>query len=248
MTNKKTTPKNTSKTAIYTKSPDGTLEFELIIPKAELAKAYQEALRESASRLTLPGFRKGKAPLALAEKQLDKNNLYAHALEHAFPHAYVDFIKEHELQPLVDPIVTPKTADPDSDWLLSIKTATFPELTLGKYETSIKSIKSFKDEKNKLPEIFDSLLENIKFDVSPVLVDAETKAALQRLAKQLSTLKVSIEDYAKSIQKSLEDIIKDYQATATTNLRLEFILYEIGKDQGYKPEERGKTLDYLKEL
>lgn len=243
-----TTKKTKIDQPVYTKSPDGTLEFELIVTKESLSDAYQEALKESVANLVLPGFRKGKVPLALAEKQLDKNQLYTHALEHAFPHAYADFVKKHDLKPLIDPTVTPKSMDLGADWVMKVKTATFPELKLGKYESKVKAIKEFKDEKNKLPEIFDALLEEIKFEVSPFLVDAETKAALQRLAKQLGTLKLSVEDYAKSIQKSLEDLVKDYQATATTNLKLEFILYEIGQAQGFKPEERAKTLDFLKEL
>lgn len=235
----------TKKTTAITQKPDGTLEFELTIPQAAMDQAYQESLAESASCLTVPGFRKGKAPLAIAERNLDKAALYSHALEHAFPRVYADFVKKEGLTPLVDPQVVPKSMDMGKDWVMQVKTATFPELKLGKYQTKIKAIKSFKDEKNKVPEIFDELLDSIKFEVSPYLIDAETKAALTRLAKQLSTLKLTIEDYAKSIQKSVEDIIKDYQGTATTNLQLEFILYEIGKEQGFKPEERQKTLDFL---
>lgn len=233
---------------VYTKSSDGTLEFELTIPKEDLAKAYQETLREYSTKITLPGFRKGKAPLALAEKALDKAELLAHSLEHAFPKVYTAFIKANDLLLLVDPEVKPKNMAEGTDWLMEVKTATFPEIKLGKYQTKIKAIKKFKDDKNKLPEIFDELLSNITFEVSPVLVMAETKAAIQRLARQLSSLKLTVEDYAKSIKKSVEELVKDYEKTATTNIRLELILYEIAKEQGIKPEERQKILDYLTNL
>ncbi len=232
----------------YSQSPDGTIEFALTIPKTALAHAYQETVAEYAARVTLPGFRKGKAPAAMVEKSLDKAELLAHSLEHAFPQVYAEFVKTNALLPLVDPEVTPKSMKEGEDWLLSVKTATFPELKLGSYEKKLKAIKKFKDEKDKLPEYFDALLDTIKFEVSPILVLAETKAAIQRLAKQLSTLKLSVEDYAKSIKKTVEELVKDYEGTAKTNLRLEFILYEIGKSQGFKPEERSKTLDFLRNL
>lgn len=241
-------PKVSKKDATYTKSPDGTLEFKLTIPQAVVEHAYQESLRESASRVNLPGFRKGKAPIALAEKQLDKSAIYTHALEHAFPPVYAEFIKDNDLRPLTDPEVVPVSMPIGKDWEMKVKVATFPEVKLGKYQTKIKAIKTFKDEKNKLPEIFDALLDSTSFEVSPVLVMAETKAAITRLAKQLSSLKLSVEDYAKSINKSVDDLIKDYETTATTNLRLEFLLYEITLEQGFKPEERQKTLDFLTNL
>lgn len=243
---KTTKPKNDKST--YAKLADGSLEFELTIPKADLAHAYQETVAEYAARVTLPGFRKGKAPVAMVEKSLDKAELLAHSLEHAFPKVYAEFIKQNELLPLVDPEVTPKSMKEGEDWVMQVKTATFPELKLGDYEKKIKAIKSFKDEKDKLPEIFDTLLESVKFEISPVLVMAETKAAVQRLAKQLSALKLTVEDYAKSIKKTVEELVKDYEGTARTNLQLEFILYEIGKNQGFKPEERQRTLDFLAKL
>lgn len=240
---KSTTPKPD-----FTQKPDGTLTFELTIPKDSVQSAYQDTLREYAARVTLPGFRKGKAPLPLVEKQLDHAELLSHSLEHAFPAVYTKFIQDNSLTPLTDPRVTPLKMEEGADWVLKIETATFPTVKLGTYQSKIKAIKSFKDEKNKLPEIFDALLDNIKFDVSEVLVEAETRSALNRLAKQLSSLKLTVEDYAKSIKKSVEDLVKDYQSTATNNLRLEFILYEIGKSEGFKPEERQKTLDFLLKL
>ncbi|GAB4027141.1 MAG: hypothetical protein Fur0011_4510 [Candidatus Microgenomates bacterium] len=242
------TTKATNEKSVFTKSTDGSIEFELTIPKADLDHAYKETVAEYAARVTLPGFRKGKAPVAMVEKTLDKTKLLAHSLEHAFPKIYAEFIKQNKLLPLVNPEVIPKSMKEGEDWIMQVKTATFPEVTLGDYKNKLKAIKSFKDEKDKLPEYFDALLENIKFEISPILVISETKAAVQRLAKQLSALKLTVEDYAKSIKKTVEELVKDYERTARTNLQLEFILYEIGKNQGYKPEERQKTLDFLRKL
>lgn len=57
--------KATKDKSVYTKKADGSIEFELTIPKADLAHAYKETVAEYAARVTLPGFRKGKAPAAM---------------------------------------------------------------------------------------------------------------------------------------------------------------------------------------
>ena len=87
---------------------------------------------------------------------------------------------------------------------------------------------------HKLNVIFDALLDGIKFDVCPFLIEEETKSALQRLSQQLSSLKISVADYAKSIKKSTEDLVAEYKKSAESNLKLEFILQKLIDDK--KPE------------
>ena len=48
--------------------------------------------------------------------------------------------------------------------------------------------------------IFDALLQNIHFEVSPLLVEEERKNALSRLVNQLTSLKLTVADYLKSIK------------------------------------------------
>jgi len=69
------------------KKPDksGYISFEFTVPKSEVEKGYKDVVKEWAGTVEIKGFRKGKAPLDLVEKQLDRAKVYSHALEHILP-------------------------------------------------------------------------------------------------------------------------------------------------------------------
>ena len=228
-----------------TQKPDGTVSFDLTITKDVIAKEYQHALAEVAKSANIKGFRPGKAPLKMVEAQTDKSQLYSHILDHVLSPAYSEVIHEHKLVPLVEPRVTPKSMEEDQDWVMAVEAAIAPEIKLGDYEKVIasslkKHAKAHKEDKDAKPEeardhklnvIFDALLDGTKFEVAPLLIQAETESALSRLSQQLSSLKLSVADYAKSIKKTTEELVGEYQKSAESNLKLEFILQKLIDDK-----------------
>ncbi|MBP9670507.1 hypothetical protein KBD75_03840 [Candidatus Woesebacteria bacterium] len=241
-----------------TQKTDGTITFDLVITKETVAKEYQHVLEEVAKTANIKGFRPGKAPLKMVEANSDKSQLYSHVLEHALSPAYSEVIHEHKLVPLIEPRVTPKTMEEGKDWTMAVEVATAPEVNLGDYEKLIasalkKHAKDHKEDKDAKPEvvkdhklnvIFDALLDGIKFEVAPILIQAETESALSRLAKQLSSLKLSMADYAKSIKKTATELVEEYKKSAESNLRLEFILQKLIDDK--KPEVTETEVSELK--
>lgn len=240
--------------------PDGSVTFDLVIAKATIAKEYQHALEEVAKTASIKGFRPGKAPIKMVEAQTDKSRLYSHVLDRVLSPAYSEVIHEHKLVPLVEPRVTPKGMEEGKDWVMEVVVAIAPEFALGDYTKLIASAlkkhatvhphssksdagEDHKEDKDTKPEaakdhklnvIFDALLDGVKFDVSPVLVEEEAKSALTRLSQQLTSLKLSIADYAKSIKKTTDELVTEYKKSAQSNLKLEFILQKLIDDK--KPE------------
>ena len=231
-----------------TQKPDGSVTFDLIIPKAKIAEEYQHALLEVAKTTQIKGFRPGKAPIKMVESQVDKSRLYSHVLDHVLSPAYSEVIHEYKLIPLVEPRVTPKGMEEGKDWIMEVVVAVSPEINLGDYSKIVtgalkKHGKVHKEDKDAKPEalkdhklnvIFDALIDGVKFDVAPLLIEEETKSALTRLSSQLSGLKLSIADYAKSIKKTAEELVEEYKKSAEANLKLEFILQKLIEDK--KPE------------
>lgn len=237
-----------------TQKPDGTVTFDLVITKEVIAKEYQKVLASVASRAQIKGFRPGKAPLKLVEAQSDTAQLYSQVLDQVLSPAYSEVIHKHKLIPLIDPRVTPKSMEEGKDWVMAVEVATSPTFELGAYEKMIGSAlkkhdkvhkhEPSKDQKpeeaeqaakdHKLNVIFDALLEEVKLTVAPLLIEEETKSALSRLSNQLSSLKLSIADYAKSIKKSTDDLLAEYKKSAESNLKLEFILQKLIQER--KPE------------
>lgn len=222
----------------FDQKPDGTVTFILTIPQAEIRTQYQSVLREVQKTAEIKGFRRGHAPLKLVESSSDPAKLQSHVLEHLLPKHYSDFLSIHKLSPLTDPQITPVKYTLDEDWVLKVKFATSPQFTLGDYTQAVKSAlaKHAKEHKTKDKTdhsdhlegvVFDALLDSTKISVSLVLIDEETKSALNRLATQLAQLKVSVADYAESVKKSPDELVAEYKKTAETNLKLEFILQKI---------------------
>lgn len=247
------------------KDPNGTITFNLVIPKTMVAEEYKHALAEVAKTTQIKGFRPGKAPIKMVEAQTDKSRLLSHVLDHVLSPAYSEVIHEHKLIPLVEPRVTPKSMEEGKDWVMEVVVATNPEFDLGDYAKLVKSAltkhkkehkednlpagkagnaKSEEIRDHKLNVIFDSLLFGLKFDVSPLLIEEETKSALTRLSKQLSSLKLSVADYAKSIKKTTEELVSEYKKSAEDNLKLEFILQKLIQDK--KPEVTEAEIAVLK--
>lgn len=245
--------------------PDGTITFELVIPKETIAKEYTHALAEVVKTANIKGFRPGKAPVKMVEAQTDKSRLYSHVLDHVLSPAYSEVIHEHKLVPLIEPRVTPKGMEEGKDWVMEVVVATSPEFKLGDYtkfipvalkkhekthkedksESKAEGVKSEEEAKDhKLNVIFDALLAETKLDVSDFLIEEETKSALQRLSTQLGQLKLSVADYAKSIKKTTDDLIAEYKTTAESNLKLEFILQKLIQDK--KPEVSESEIAALK--
>lgn len=70
---------------------------------AETDKYMALALEHLARRVTLPGFRKGKAPSSLVEQHVGKEAIIQEALEHLIPEAYEEALKNESLAAVGEP-------------------------------------------------------------------------------------------------------------------------------------------------
>lgn len=222
---------------------DGQITFDITIPQADIRQTYQTYLARYAQTAEIKGFRKGKAPIALVEQNVDSNRLYAQILDELFPKAYATKIDELQVKPIIDPQITPKEFEANKDWVFGVVTATKPPVDLGDYPKYLAAaLKSYraaqKSESAKatatkdqgdaeLTIIFDTLLKEAKLALPPILIESEAKNQLSRLVSQLRQLKLTVEDFAKSQKKTQDELIAEYRKTAETNLKLELILDKL---------------------
>ena len=100
-------------------------EFE-----AAVEKVYQKAKKN----ISLPGFRKGKAPRKMIEKMYGSGIFYEDAANELIPNAYSKALEECEeeivSQPKID-IVQIETGKP---FIFTAEVALKPEVTLGEYK------------------------------------------------------------------------------------------------------------------
>ena len=73
------------------------------VEEAELEPAIDAAWREIAKEVRIPGFRPGKAPRALMEKQIGAGYARSEALNKAIPEFYSEAVVEHDVDVIAQP-------------------------------------------------------------------------------------------------------------------------------------------------
>lgn len=78
-----------------------TLEFS--VDKETFDKAVSAAYRKQVGKITVPGFRKGKAPRSVIEKMYGKGFFYEDAINEVLPDAFDEALKESKLNMVGQP-------------------------------------------------------------------------------------------------------------------------------------------------
>ena len=73
------------------------------VSSEEFEKAIDKAYKKNKNKISMPGFRKGKAPRAMIEKMYGKGVFYEDAANSIIPDAYADAAKESELEIVAQP-------------------------------------------------------------------------------------------------------------------------------------------------
>jgi trigger factor len=99
---------------------------------SELDKSLDEAYHHLVNEVSIPGFRKGKAPRAILVQHIGKKNLLDEALEHLVPQLYKQAIESQEIEPIArSEIEIIKTEPLVFKAIVSLK----PEVKLGDYHS-----------------------------------------------------------------------------------------------------------------
>jgi len=70
---------------------------------AEIDKYMNKAYNRMIRRVSIPGFRKGKAPRDVLERHVGKDALFQEALEDLIPAAYKEALEEQKIEPIAQP-------------------------------------------------------------------------------------------------------------------------------------------------
>ena len=107
-----------------------TIEVSADVFEAAVVKAYNK----NKNRISLPGFRKGKAPRKLIEKQYGSGIFYEDAAEIAVPEAYREVAKECGLDIVSRPEIDIVEIESGKPFIFTATVAVKPEAKLGKGE------------------------------------------------------------------------------------------------------------------
>jgi trigger factor len=85
---------------------DTKVHLRLVADTKQLESVKQHVLREFAHNMKVQGFRAGKAPLSMVEKQADPERLQSEFIEQAVNALYVAALDQEKLRPVEQPNVT----------------------------------------------------------------------------------------------------------------------------------------------
>lgn len=251
--------------SVLARQDDGTLQLTITIPQAQVAEAKKEALKHIIEGLEVPGFRKGKVPEDIAQRHIEKQKLYEHALQHLLPEAYRQAVQEHSLKPVISPHFELLSTDDDSphgeagkDWSIRATTCELPEINLGDYKKTIADSKSQdiwvpgKDKQSlsidktkteptreeKEQSVIKALFDSVEIKIPSLLIEEEVSTKLSQLLDQLQKLGVTIEQYLTSTGKSVEVLREEYAKQAKDSLKLVLSLNKIADVEKITVEDK----------
>ena len=239
------------------KTPDGTIELKLTIPWSEVKKEWGIVVSDLASNTTLPGFRKGKAPKKLIEEKLEKAKIRDEIIKKLLPQAYSKAIREYKITPITDPQIHIEGELADGkDWQFHALTCERPIVDLNGYKNAVKKVTAKskiivpgkEKEEPKTDEILKALTDSSKTTIPNILVRREVDRLLSQALDEIKRLGMTLDQYLSSTRKTAEDLRREYEQKAESDLKLELVLQKVAETEKIVVEESEiqRTIDDAK--
>ena len=142
------------------------------VSSEEFEKAIAKAYKKNKNKISMPGFRKGKAPRAMIEKMYGKGVFYEDAANSIIPDAYADAAKESELEIVAQPEIDVTQIESGKPFIFTATVALKPEVTLGEY----KGIEVEKKEVEVTDEEVDTEINRVR-ESNARMIDIDDRAA-----------------------------------------------------------------------
>ncbi len=100
----------------------------------EVESALQRAYQKQKSKISIPGFRKGKVPRQMVEKMYGVGVFYEDAANDMIPAAYEKAASESELEIVSQPKIEVVQIEKGKEFIFTAEVAVKPEVKLGEYK------------------------------------------------------------------------------------------------------------------
>ena len=137
---------HTYKATIKKLPETGEVEIKSVIEADEFAEAIDATIEDIRSEITLPGFRKGAAPVKIVREKVGESALLSEAAEHAISHAYGHILDAEKIDAIGRPKVTITKLAEGNPLEFTIVTSVVPEVTKFDYKKIAKAENAKKDE------------------------------------------------------------------------------------------------------
>lgn len=238
--------------------PKNTVELTITIPKDIITEEYKKAFDMLQKQVAVEGFRKGKVPKDIAEKNIRKDQIYEQMIRNYLPKAYTEIIEKESMKPIISPRVDLEKAKEGEDWEVRMTTAEAPKVELGNYKEKVAAAKKEvkkndiwipgKDkepteadrEKQKQAEFqaaLDALMKESKIEISDLVLNEEIERKLSRLVDDITKVGLTMDSYLKSKNTTKEQIQAQIRRETEDSYKIEFLLQEIADKENINVEK-----------
>ena len=110
------------------------VKFEITVEAAKFQEAIKRAYNKNVKNFNVPGFRKGKVPMAIVKKYYGTGVLMEDAINFAIEGSYSKALEENNIIPVDYPQIDIVTAEEGKDFVYTAEVTVYPEVELGEYK------------------------------------------------------------------------------------------------------------------
>lgn len=239
--------------------PKSAVEVEIGIQWDAVSAKRAEVIAQAITTVEVPGFRKGKAPRDLAEKQLNPDKVYEMTIRGVIPTIYDEIIAKEKLNPIASPSIDLKEAKENEPWKLVMTIPLIPVVKLKDYK---KAIKKAHEEAKKatnveaaskeapakegtadkpvtapLSKVFETLLAESELEVPEIITQEEVNRRLTQLLDDMKKVGLTPAQYLESKKLTEEELQKQYYKDSEDMYKIEFIIAKIADTEGIKVDQ-----------
>jgi len=242
------------------KLSQSSIELEIELSIEEFNDFYNKTVGELGKNIEIKGYRKGKAPKEVLEKEIGLERILREAAQKAVQESFQKAVLENKIDVIGPPEISILKLAPNNPFIFKAKTPILPEVVVPDYrkiasevkqrkvEVTEKEIEMLKAEKERVEkerlrqELIERIVEKAKIEIPKILIDQEKNHMLSNFKKQIPfTLGVNFEEYLKKIGKTEEEIYNDFEKEAEKRVRAFLVLKAIAEKEAIKvPEEEIK--------
>ena len=178
-------------------------EYAVEIPYQEINGIIDEKINEIQPTVSIPGFRKGKAPISIVRKKYE-DNIISEAIERLVQDKTKNLLDEKNLKPFIQPRVDLKKFEKNQPIEVEIKINLEPEIKLKDFKKIDLTNYEINLDKQIIDKNYKEFLNNQK-KYTPITNSREIKKT-DRVILNLSSENETVPDFLKS-QKNLPIII-----------------------------------------
>jgi trigger factor len=121
------------KSAVETLSPTRA-KLTVEVPFEELKPSLDAAYKKIAQQINVPGFRKGKVPPMVIDRQIGRGPVLDEAINEALPKLYVQALQDNGIEPLAQPDIDITKFEDNESLEFTAEVDVRPEITLPELE------------------------------------------------------------------------------------------------------------------